>query len=116
MTETSHYTIVAESSNPLRDGSAHNVTTIVLPPASNSSRKTLEKEEDMDGSYLVLMKIEPEVEAPALELMKEEVVEGDVMAYGWILSKVRRWKLKGFMSVLFHLFSYRRQIISSHGK
>lgn len=75
------------------DGTAHNVTSVVLHRVFNSSKTGLKEEEDTDGSYLALMRIEPKVEAPAWELMKEEVVKGDVMAYGWALSsKVRRWR------------------------
>ena len=92
LTESSHYTIVAESSNPLMDGTAHNVTAVVLHDV-NSSITGFEGIEDSDGSFLALMRIEPEVEGPTWELMKKEVVRGEVMAYGWILSsKVRRWR------------------------
>ncbi|KAJ8731087.1 hypothetical protein PYW07_004251 [Mythimna separata] len=79
----SHYTIVSESTNPLMDGSAHNVTRVVRPRFSNTSRGTGEE----DGSYLALMRIEPEAEGPAVELMKEEVDRGVVKAFGWVLSR-----------------------------
>ncbi|PZC85870.1 hypothetical protein B5X24_HaOG215232 [Helicoverpa armigera] len=79
MTEASHYTIVAGSSNPLLDGSAHNVTEVLLHPEFNSSSG--------ESPYLALMRIEPEVEGPTMELMAEEVYTGEIMVYGWILSK-----------------------------
>ncbi|KAJ8722340.1 hypothetical protein PYW08_004742 [Mythimna loreyi] len=80
----SHYTIVSESTNPLMDGTAHNVTRVVRPSVSNSSGSAVE---DEDGSYLALMRIEPEAAGPALEMMKEEVDKGDVKAFGWVLSR-----------------------------
>uniref|UniRef100_A0A2A4K6S2 Peptidase S1 domain-containing protein n=1 Tax=Heliothis virescens TaxID=7102 RepID=A0A2A4K6S2_HELVI len=79
VTEESHYTVVAGSANPLQDGSAHNVTEVVMHHDFNSSIG--------DNSYLALMRIEPEVEGPTMELMAEEVNSGNIMVYGWILSK-----------------------------
>ncbi|CAH1638436.1 unnamed protein product [Spodoptera littoralis] len=85
-TEKSHYyTVVAGSSNPLLDGSAHNVTTVLVHPEYNSSQSAVTSGEM--GPYLALMRIEPAVEVPTMELMADEVTSGEVMVYGWILSK-----------------------------
>ncbi|KAF9423805.1 hypothetical protein HW555_000863 [Spodoptera exigua] len=85
-TEKSHYyTVVASSLNPLLDGSAHNVTTVLVHPESNSSQPAGMSGEM--GPYLALMKIEPAVEVPTMELMSEDITSGEVMVYGWILSK-----------------------------
>lgn len=85
-TEKSHYyTVVAGSSNPLLDGSAHNVTTVLVHPESNTSYPAGTSGEM--GPYLALMRIEPAVDVPTMELMADEITSGEVMVYGWILSK-----------------------------
>lgn len=83
------YTVVAGAIDPLSDGSAHNVTAVLqhhsFSENSTRNRKSIHVE---IGPYLAMMQIEPEFEGVGLPLVEEKIKKGDVMIYGWILTKV----------------------------
>ncbi|XP_075978049.1 uncharacterized protein LOC142977836 [Anticarsia gemmatalis] len=82
------YTIVAGAVDPLIDGSAHNVTSVLQHHGfvgnSSLNRRSIHVE---IGPYLAMMRIEPVFEGAGMALVDHEVKKGAVVIYGWILSK-----------------------------
>lgn len=76
------YTIIAHASNPLIDGTVHNVTEVILN--KNNPKKFHQR-----VSSLVLMKIEPPIKIKSLQFFHYKPKYGlHVRIYGWIVTKV----------------------------
>lgn len=83
------YTVVAGATDPLFDGSVHNVTTVIMQHGYWDSSPGNHKSIHMDiGPYLAMLEIEPEFEGAGMELVEEKVKKGHIMIYGWVMVKV----------------------------
>ncbi|CAB3261857.1 unnamed protein product [Arctia plantaginis] len=82
------YTVVAGATDPLFDGSVHNVTTVIMQNGYLDNTPGNHKGVHMDiGPYLAMLEIEPEFEGSGIELVEEKVKRGHVMIYGWVMVK-----------------------------
>ncbi|XP_045483950.1 granzyme M-like [Pieris rapae] len=73
-TSRSYHTVIANSTNPLSDGSVHNVTDVVFYP-----KKLV---------LLALMRINPSIEVKPLQLYKSNFMDNlETMVYGWSVYK-----------------------------
>ncbi|XP_047503401.1 granzyme K-like [Pieris napi] len=73
-TGRSYHTVIANSTNPLSDGSVHNVTDVVLYPKKRVP--------------LALMRINPSIEVKPLQLYNSNFMDNlQTMVYGWSIYK-----------------------------
>ncbi|CAH0398149.1 unnamed protein product [Chilo suppressalis] len=85
-TGKSVYTVVAEATNPLVDGSIHNVTQVVLQPDRGATNFSNFPRSRCAG--LVMMRIAPRMEGGGLEIAMDEVPPNiEAQAYGWAYIK-----------------------------
>ncbi|XP_063826108.1 uncharacterized protein LOC135075628 [Ostrinia nubilalis] len=82
--EKSRYTIVAGSTDPLIDGSIHNVTDILLQPSSKHH-----KNGETSASFnprLAMMRISPGLAVVKMRILNDDGNVSDAVVYGWTLA------------------------------